>query len=53
MAQDLHARLDTHMAKFDDLFAKTTSALAAQDAAIAEMSSKLQMLIERSAASVK
>jgi hypothetical protein len=49
MAQDLHARLDAHMAKFDELCAKTTSALAAKDAAIAEMSSKLQLLLDRSA----
>ena len=48
MPQDLRARLDAHMAKVDEWCAKTTSVLAAKDAAMAEMNFKLQSLLERS-----
>jgi len=50
-AQDLYSRLDAHTAIVEELCAKTTSALAAKDATIAEMSRMLQLLLERSASS--
>jgi hypothetical protein len=50
-AQDLYSRLDAHTATVEELCAKTTSALAAKDATIAEMSRMLQLLLERSASS--
>ena len=49
MVQDLQARLDAHMAKIDELCAMTTSILSAKDAEMADMNSKLETLLKRSA----
>jgi len=42
--QDLYSRLDAHTARVEELCAKMTSALAAKDATIEEMSRMLQSL---------
>jgi len=47
--QDVYSRLDAQMAAVEELCAKTQCAFAAKDAALAEMSRTLQLLLERSA----
>ena len=49
MDQDVYSRLDAQIATVEELYAKTTSALAAKDVKLAEISRTLQLLLERSA----